>query len=145
MSTLPYPTVTLLKSLFFCIIFFSLFYAVLIIFGSLNYSFIYLNRLFVDVILYTSALVFFNLYKRFSTSPFNNHIIYTILFFLVGYLSKFSNNLNFTLIRKALTSFLIPLNFFGSGSFSENLGNDYKVGIFNGFFLLAYKRVWSDN
>ena len=120
--------------MFFYITFFRSFYVVLIIFGFLNYSSIYLNRLFVDTILYIPALIFFNFYRRFSTSPFSNNIIYTILFFLVGYLFKFFSNLNFTLIRKALTSALTPLNFFGSGSFSENLGNDYKVRISDGFF-----------
>ena len=123
-----------LKSLFFYIIFSSSFYAVLIIFGSLNYSFIHLNRLFIDVISYISALVFFNLCRHFSTFPSSNDIIYTILFFLVEYLFKFPSNLNSTLIRKALTSPLTPLNFFRSGSFSESLGNNYKVRISNGFF-----------
>ena len=124
----------MLKSLFFYIIFFSLFYAVFIIFGSLNYFFIYLNRLFIDIILYISALVFFNLCKRFSASPSSNNIIYIILFFLVKYLSEFLSNLHSTLIRKALIFPLIPLNFFRSGSFSESLGNDYEVRISNGFF-----------
>ena len=123
-----------LKSLFFYIIIFSLFYPVLIIFGSLNYFSIYLNRLFVDVILYAPILIFFNLYKRFSTFPFSNDIMYAILFFLVKYLSKFFSNLNSTLIRKALTSPLTPLNFFRSGSFSKSLDNDYKFRISNGFF-----------
>ena len=61
-------------------------------------------------------------------------MMYAILFFLVGYLSEFFSNLNFILIRKALIFFLTSLNFFGSGSFSESLGNDYEVGISDGFF-----------
>ena len=95
---------------------------------------IYLNRLFIDIILYIPALVFFNFYGRFSIFPSNNNIIYIILFSLIKYLSKFPSNLNFILIRKVLTSSLTPLNFFRSGSFSKSLGNNYKVRISNGFF-----------